>query len=172
MALSAIQELLSQLYDVEVEADVDDFVCDVEVAEAVSADARERREVLLIAEDDEGISVGLYVCPVAVADLADEADEAWDDERFGSACLATEGVSHFLYVMFRAENAESVTELELELQAEVDKYATALLAGNGVGTIRALPSSVKKRPSAKKRRSHGPGSEARRTGHCTGASAS
>jgi hypothetical protein len=39
-----------------------------------------------------------------------------------SVCQLIEGVSHFLYVAERARCELPATELELELQAEVDKY--------------------------------------------------
>jgi hypothetical protein len=142
MALDAIQRVLSELYDVDVESSVEDFVCDAETVRAVGEDT-DRGEVLLIAEEDDGISIGLYVSPHAVAVLSMHAD-AWLDERgFEAACLATEGVSHFLYLMFRAQNDDAVSQLELELQAEVDKYATGLLAGNGAGAIRARSRSMR-----------------------------
>jgi hypothetical protein len=38
----------------------------------------------------------------------------------------TEEVSHFVYLHFCARTSRSVTQLELELQAEVDKYLTAV----------------------------------------------
>ena len=142
MALDAIQRSLSELYDVDVESSVEDFVCDAETVRAVGEDT-DRGEVLLIAEEADGISIGLYVSPHAVHVLSTHAD-AWLDERgFEAACLATEGVSHFLYLMFRAQNDDAVSQLELELQAEVDKYATGLLAGNGVGAIRARSRSMR-----------------------------
>jgi hypothetical protein len=37
-----------------------------------------------------------------------------------------EGVSHFHYLMWSVDRGRKVSLLELELQAEVDKYATAL----------------------------------------------
>jgi hypothetical protein len=67
------------------------------------------------------------------------------DPDFPAVCLATEGVSHFLYLSFRADNDEQVSQLELELQAEVDKYAAGLLAGNGVGAIRARSRALRER---------------------------
>jgi hypothetical protein len=47
--------------------------------------------------------------------------------------------------MFRASNDTPVTQLELELQAEVDKYATGLLAGNGVGLIAGRSRALRQR---------------------------
>jgi hypothetical protein len=41
--------------------------------------------------------------------------------------LAIEEVSHFAYLAFSASREKRVTELELELQAEVDKYVTFAL---------------------------------------------
>lgn len=142
--LGAIQGALSELYDVQVEASVEDFVCDAAVVRAtVGAEQVDRGELLVVAEEQEGVSVGLYVDPEAVAALEGRGLD-WQ-EAFEACCLATEGVSHFLYLMFRAESGEPVSQLELELQAEVDKYATGLLAGNGVGAIRARSRSLRRR---------------------------
>ena len=68
-------------------------------------------------------------------------------QALGGLTGATEGVSHFLYLVFRAENDTTVSQLELELQAEVDKYASAVLgerglSGNGVMTIQARTRGV------------------------------
>ena len=136
--LGRVQRGLEHLYDLELAHDVEDFVVDVEEArEAVGDDAVARREVLLVREDADGVAVGLYVDADAVRSLgvATDADDVWSDERFDAACLVTEGVSHFVYLLFRAASDEDVTALELELQAEVDKYATGLLAGNGAGVV-------------------------------------
>jgi hypothetical protein len=40
---------------------------------------------------------------------------------------AAEGVSHFIYLTLQAVKDRAVSLLELEVQAEVDKFATALL---------------------------------------------
>jgi hypothetical protein len=48
-----------------------------------------------------------------------------DARNLGALCTLTEEVSHFLYLLFCARAGRSVTQLELELQGEVDKYLTA-----------------------------------------------
>lgn len=142
--LHRVQRALSALYDVQSEANVDDFVCDEETAQALGGeDALERREVLFVVEDQEEHFIGLYLD--RQARIAIESKDAWQAE-FDAMCLAAEGVSHFVYVQFRADHHQHVQELELELQAEVDKYALALLdanapsntllEGNGVGILR------------------------------------
>ncbi len=45
-----------------------------------------------------------------------------DSENLGPFCTLTEEVSHFVYLVFCARSARTVTQLELELQGEVDKY--------------------------------------------------
>ncbi|MBX3272599.1 MAG: hypothetical protein KF729_20230 [Sandaracinaceae bacterium] len=135
--LARIQRRLAALYDLEPMPDVECFVCGPELAaELAGDDAARRREVLLVLEDDDGVHVALYLAPEVLAELARRRP------AFDAVQLATEGVSHFLYLAFRERNAEPVSRLELELQAEVDKYAVGLgvgagaLAGNGVGVFR------------------------------------
>lgn len=142
--LKRIQRVLTDLYDLELPLSVDDFVCDEEAARATVGDAVERGEVLLVAEEPDGCAIGLYVHEGAVAALEDRGDAPLDG-RFEAWSLATEGVSHFVYLTFRVENDEAVSQLELELQAEVDKYATGLLAGNGVGAIRERSRALRHR---------------------------
>ncbi len=132
--LRALQRRLQSLYGLELSACVGDFLCDATLATRL-AGAREvaRGEVLLVAQDRDGVFVGLYVDPRAAEAVAHcEGDP---EACFGAFCLVAEGVSHFVYLMYRAEREEPVSQLELELQAEVDKYAAALLSGRGVGTL-------------------------------------
>jgi hypothetical protein len=42
-------------------------------------------------------------------------------------CKVLEGVSHFVYLVWNAMNNRRITRLELEMQAEVDKYVGARL---------------------------------------------
>ena len=55
--------------------------------------------------------------------------------NLGRFCLAVEGVSHFLCVMHRAAEERSMSALEMELQAEVDKYIAALLIARRCPTL-------------------------------------
>ncbi len=137
--LETIRENLSRLYDLDA-PEVAPFLCTHEETQAAVGDGVARGEVLLVQEQGNDIAVGLFVCEAAIEAMRQGDQAGW--------LLATEGVSHFVYLLFRAENADSVTQLELELQAEVDKYATALLdaalldteaqlSGWGVGLIRA-----------------------------------
>ena len=62
-----------------------------------------------------------------------------DHANLGAFCTLTEEVSHFVYLLFCARSERSVTQLELELQGEVDKYLTAvfLLSQQNEGAVSA-----------------------------------
>jgi hypothetical protein len=72
------------------------------------------REVLLLREAaDGGLEVSVRLPPLPEADANLELD---------TLCQIIEGVSHFVYVVERARVGRAATQLELELQAEVDKW--------------------------------------------------
>ncbi len=130
MTLRRLQRGLEQLYRVDTGVAVDDFVIDEPARDAIAPD-RAPREQLLVAEDDDGVAIALYVDGGALANLArrDPADRL-DDHNLGDFLLAVEGVSHFVYAIVCAQGSRAVTALELELQGEVDKYVTCLLTGD------------------------------------------
>ncbi len=126
--LRSLQRTMAELYDLELEVDIDDFVCSAEVARAVAGDDEVARgELLLVGPRGDDVELGVYVDGRAIATLA-EGGGILAPRRFAAYCLAAEGVSHFLYVVFRATHQQAVSLFELELQGEVDKYAVAVLA--------------------------------------------
>ena len=129
-SLRSLQRRLARLYDLPPAPDVSGFLCGHERVEALAPGETRRGEVLLVHEVDGRVEVGLYVDAAALEALAPGAAP-----DFGAFCLATEGVSHFVYLAFRAAGGAAVTQLELEVQAEVDTFATALLGGWGAGAL-------------------------------------
>ncbi|HEY3354296.1 MAG TPA: hypothetical protein VGQ83_13670 [Polyangia bacterium] len=122
-----MQRGLERLYRIRSGLDVRDFVVG-EDARAGLADRRRPREQLLVRHDEEGLWLGLFLDPDALANLAaNDPRRRLDDANLGDLCLTVEGVSHFLYLVFCAGQERPVSQRELELQAEVDKYATCLL---------------------------------------------
>lgn len=78
----------------------------------------ESREVLLLRQGAEDLEIALYL-PAVALERATPRSAALTDDVF---CQVVEGVSHFLYLADRARREVQVTQLELELQAEVDKF--------------------------------------------------
>jgi hypothetical protein len=130
MRLGGLQSLLSELYALELAYEVDDFLTtDAALARALDAGGRELDEKLLIAETDGEAEVSLYVEPGVLERLAQSDPlERLDADNLEDFWTAFEGVSHFTYYAWNAQLEKPVTLLEMELQAEVDKYvATTLL---------------------------------------------
>lgn len=104
-----IQRKLATLYRVEAPA-VDGFVRESESG----------REVLELRERRSSLDLALY--------LPREAMDPDAPVSLDLYCQVAEGVSHFLYLVERARRRLPTTQLELELQAEVDKYLLVLEA--------------------------------------------
>jgi hypothetical protein len=124
-ALAQLQQLLQSIHGVEA-GPVADFVVGAadraRLAPSCSPD-----EALLVSEDGETLHVGLFLDAEVLAQLSRGYSEPWSLERLRGFCHAAEGVSHFLYLAHRAQQSRPVSLLELEAQAEVDKYLCVVL---------------------------------------------
>ena len=146
MVLRGLQTLLGRLYDVDLPYDVYDFlITDRRSVDAASNDDRVQDEELLLAEttDGSGAGVALYLDPGLLSRLeAADPHHALNEHNLADYCTALEGVSHFVYSTWGLQRDLPVSLLELETQAEVDKYAVTvfLLAAQQEG--RSYPAQV------------------------------
>jgi len=135
MLLRQLQALLARINDAAVAEDVCDFLITDRAQlgrwHAPSA-ASATPEALVVAEEDGALDLGLYLDPALLERLSASAPLArLDDDNLEDFCTALEGVSHFNCVAWCAARGWSVSLLGLEMQAEIDKYAAAvLLAGS------------------------------------------
>jgi hypothetical protein len=114
-----IQGALERVYQLERVADVGDYLRGAEAGE---------REALLLREADDGaLEVTLRLPRLGPSPPPQEAPEV-GDTGLDALCQIIEGVSHFVYVVERARVRRATTQLELEVQAEVDKWV--VLAGS------------------------------------------
>jgi len=126
MSLSHIQENLQNIYELELSHNVHDFlITSRELAQTLDAGggSREAREKLLVLEDEDGLNLSLYLDQeiVSLFEALDHPQEL-DERNLEEFCLALEGISHFVYLAWNATHDRPVTLLEMELQAEVDKF--------------------------------------------------
>lgn len=117
-----MQRGLETLYRVDTGVEVGDFVIDEDMRDEL-APARKPREQLLVLEATGELALALFIHPQVIASL----ERGIGRHNLGDFLLAIEGVSHFIYAIQCARAERSVSQLELELQAEVDKYVTCLL---------------------------------------------
>ena len=126
-----VQDHLENIYALETGLCADDFLVDPEAAQLLGASGHTTEELLILQQGDE-LELALYLCPKLLERLR-ALDGAPGDrvvaEALDSYCQLAEGVSHFLYMAHTAREDRRVSLLELEAQAEVDKFATCVLYG-------------------------------------------
>jgi hypothetical protein len=129
MILGEMQRCLTDFYGLELRYDVNDFlITDHVLAGVLGGAARPVEEELLISEKDGGAEVSLYLKQELVDRLQrNDPVAALNHSNLADFWTAFEGVSHFTYFVFNACRNQCVTLLELELQAEVDKFVATSL---------------------------------------------
>jgi hypothetical protein len=128
--LDGLQSLVGEFYALDLPHDVRDFLTtDAGLAAALDDGGRPAAEKLLINEASDAAEVCLYLEERLVARLTEnDPNEALNAANLEDFWTAFEGVSHFVYYTWNAALDKPVTLLEMELQAEVDKFvATTLL---------------------------------------------
>jgi hypothetical protein len=130
MLLTRLQSLISGIYDVSITHDVYDFLVTDRRRLPEAARSGEADEELIVAqpsaETDGEVGMSLYLDPELLKRLA-LADPMvrLHDGNVADYWTALEGVSHFLYLAWNAGHDRPVSLLELEMQAEVDKYVAS-----------------------------------------------
>jgi len=106
-----IQARLHRTYAIEEAPPVDAFIVEAEGS---------ARETVRVREGEGELEVEVALPRSVLLSPRPTLDEL---------CQVVEGVSHFLYLAERARRELPVTQLELEIQAEVDKYVVLVLGG-------------------------------------------
>lgn len=127
------------------------FLVGRERARAAGAEPRAPEELLLV-EAEGALELGLFLAEdvldaAAGATRGARRARVFSRRRAGAMACAAEGVSHFVYLATRAEAGRPVSLLELEVQAEVDKFAlwvVQLWRGGRRGLVR-LSAALRRR---------------------------
>ncbi|HEY3449492.1 MAG TPA: hypothetical protein VGK67_24270 [Myxococcales bacterium] len=125
--LREIQRALEAIYGVTAPLDVERIL--VEPA-AMLGDRTRFGEELLVRSVDDTLEVGLCLGPDVLdrlPELSTDAPATFLGELLPAFAAAAEGVSHFVYLTVHALGDRRVSLVELEAQAEVDKFATGIL---------------------------------------------
>jgi hypothetical protein len=108
--LRRIQQRLERFYGLERAPNVTRFVREGGLGS---------REVVLVRQSEDELEIALVLPP--------ESNDIPEGGALSDVWLqVAEGVSHFIYLVERARVHLPVTQLELELQAEVDKFVLSL----------------------------------------------
>lgn len=127
--LSKIQNNLEVIYEVSVPHKIHDFlITDKNLAKILSNKSldEDALEQLLVRFDEDCLDVSLYLDSNLIKRLGNSyPSQSTNLNALHDFWVALEGVSHFLYLVWNASFDRPVSQLELELQAEVDKFVSA-----------------------------------------------
>ena len=132
---AAIQGYLESLYRIDLQLAVEDFLIDRETLEALEASARislncrSHSDQVILLECADTLDLAVYLDETTMATLRRRDPRvALLSDNLESFCTAVEEISHFIYIVWNTSRGKPVSQLELEIQAEVDKFlACALL---------------------------------------------
>jgi hypothetical protein len=126
MVLQRLQDLLAGIYDLPMDYRVDDFLFTERAHLPQTVRDSNTDEQLLVLDHGDAAAVGLYLDPKLLARLAAANPlQALNSGNVADYWTALEGVSHFMYLAWNAGYDRGVSLLELELQAEIDKYISS-----------------------------------------------
>lgn len=126
--LTALQQHLAEIYQVDPGHSIMDFVItDPELAKLLGGTALipDTDETVLLVEGEDSVSLSVYLDGRMLSRL-DEEDPLANlrPAQLNDLWTVVEGISHFNYIAWSARRDKQVTLLELEMQAEVDKFVS------------------------------------------------
>jgi len=124
MQLSYLQQKLQSIYELQIDHCINDFlVTTLENTDHRLQACLDARESLLICQEGDDLFLSLYLQEEILENLKFNGTGLHiHDGNINDFCLALEGTSHFVYLIWNAMYDRCVTRLEMELQAEIDKF--------------------------------------------------
>jgi len=124
--LRPLQHLLGTIYDAHCGYDVRDFLITRRRQLPPTRRASTADEEVVVVTTGEEIRLGVFIDRDVLARLARRDPlRHLCGENIADFWTALEGVSHFSYLMWNARHDRGVSQFELELQGEVDKYVAS-----------------------------------------------
>ena len=124
MELLHLQNRLQNIYELEMYHCIDDYlVSDLKLVDARLRETVNARESLLVCQENDDLFLSLYLQQEILENLKFNGSGIHIHQgNINDFCLALEGTSHFVYLIWNASFQRSVTRLEMEIQAEIDKF--------------------------------------------------
>ena len=136
MLAATVQQQFQSIYHLPHDLSIEDFLINQETLETLQEERcdlisteHHRGFMLLFTQGDE-LQVGIYLHNQLIDNLHRHNPLLkLDEKNIGDFCIMIEEVSHFLYTTWKAQHDIKMTRLEIELQAEVDKFILCSLYG-------------------------------------------
>lgn len=144
MICNELQDVIATRYDLALPCQVQDFIChDQQLVAQITGTATTGSEALLVSEASDTLDVTLFLEEHLLDSLTDTADYKSEGGNFDDYCTVLEGVSHFVYLVWNAQYGRQIKPVEMELQAEVDKFVFAADQRGSLKTAESEPSVQK-----------------------------
>lgn len=128
--LSQLQDHLTGIYRVDPGYDVNDFlITDPVVARLLAGSSLipNSEESVLVQEDEDGLAMSVFLDGEVLERLsAGNPMQGLRADQLGDLWTVLEGISHFNYIAWSARKNRRISLLELEMQAEIDKFVSSL----------------------------------------------
>jgi hypothetical protein len=126
MVLRQLQQLLAGIYDLPLQYQVYDFLFTERERLPQPLGASDTDEQVLVLQQGDAAAVGLFLDAGLLQRLARANPmQALHSGNLADYWTALEGVSHFTCLAYHAGHDRGVSVMELELQAEIDKYVSS-----------------------------------------------
>jgi hypothetical protein len=126
-----IDHALKRLYNIDPKYRADEFLLKKPI-EAKSIGSADFQGALFIqSTTDHDLTLGIYFnhqVKNQLSHFSDWKNSQWTPTQIRAFTVATEEISHFNYLIFHAEKGRSLSQFELELQGEVDKFVLTYFA--------------------------------------------
>ena len=137
--LADLQKYLTDIYQADHGFEVTDFlITDPALARVLGSGAMvpNTDESVLLSQDGNELALSLYLDGDVLKRL-DRGDplKSLKPSQLDDLCKVLEGISHFNCILWRARQGQSVKLLELEMQAEIDKFVTTWLMALGQNDV-------------------------------------
>ncbi len=124
--LQRLQHLLETIYDARSGHDVQRFLLTQRRQLPYERRRLAQDEELIVVDERGGTFLGVYIDGAVLRRLQRRDPlQSLNATNIADFWTALEGVSHFSYLMWNSRHDRGVSQLELELQAEVDKYVAS-----------------------------------------------
>lgn len=126
--MQTVQSRLEQIYGISVGESAADYLIEKNAVSELLKNAEVHnlpRELFLVNPNpvEDTLEIALYLNEALTANLANHSPlENLGSHNINDFCTLIEGVSHFVYYLHKMGLEHNVSQLELELQAEIDKF--------------------------------------------------
>jgi hypothetical protein len=138
-AVRKIDRALKNLYNLEMNYRAEEFLVEDDapfLTTRVGSAEEGFRGALLVQSHptrglERGLSIGIYLNEPVKRELGNFPRAwrgQWSGAQLSAFAVAAEEVSHFNYLLFHAQGGRSLSQFELELQGEIDKFVLTFFA--------------------------------------------